>query len=53
MTVLSPIFSTMPLQVLLLSYLINRRYEEITGPVIMANATITLGVTLVVLSGFL
>ncbi len=52
-TVLSPIFSTMPLQVLLLSYLINRRYEEITGPVIMANATITLGVTLVVLSGFL
>ncbi len=51
-TILSPIFSTMPIQVLILSHLFNRKYEEITGPVILSNIVITVGVTLVVLSGY-
>jgi len=51
-TVLSPIFSTMPIQVLILSHLFNRKYEEITSSVILSNIIITLGVSLVVLSGY-
>ncbi len=51
-TVLSPLYGLMPIEVLLLSYLIIRRYERLTRDVIISNIVVTSGVMLVILSGY-
>ncbi len=51
-TVLSPLYGLMPIEVLLLSYLIIRRYERLTRDVIISNIVVTAGVMLVILSGY-
>jgi len=50
-SIVSPIFSSIPIQVLIYSYLINRRYEEIDRWKILSTGIITIGVVLVILSG--
>jgi len=51
-TVLSPLYGIMPIEVLLLSYLIIRRYERLTKEVIISNIIVSIGVLLVILSGY-
>jgi len=51
-TILSPLYGLMPLEVLLLSYIIIRKYERLTKDVIISNVIVTLGVMLVILSGY-
>ncbi len=51
-TVLSPLYGLMPIEVLLLSYLIIRKYERLTKDVIASNIIVTAGVMLVILSGY-
>ena len=50
-SVLAPIMATIPIQVIVYSYLVNREYEEINRWNIMAALIVTLGVILVVYSG--
>ena len=51
-TVLSPIYGLMPIEVLALSYLVNRKYEKLTFEIAVANIVVTLGVSLVIMSGY-
>ena len=51
-TVLSPIYGLMPIEVLVLSYLVNRKYENLTPPIIISNFLVTLGVIIVIYSGY-
>ncbi len=51
-TVLSPLYGLMPIQVLLLSYIVIRKYEKWSFDVLLANVVVTLGVMLVILSGY-